>query len=80
MRPGTYVMLRWCADRWAVVGHCQHQEWPTLDRELDPSGWMMSDVEAMKPVSVSVDTEGLEATTVVTVRMLVSSVKVNKPF
>lgn len=70
-------MLRWCADSWAVAGSCQHHKVHALDRAEGPSGWMMSCAEGANQSSASADTEGLDLTIVVTMRMLVSSVKVD---
>ncbi len=77
MIAGAWLMLRWCVDSWAVAGSCQHHKMQLLDRAVDPSGWMMSHAQAANQSSPSAATEGMDLTTVATMRMLVSSVKVN---
>ena len=75
--PGAWLMLTWSVDSWAVAGSCQHHKTHALDRAEGPSGWMMSCAQAANQSSASAATEGLDLTTVLTVRTLVLSVKVN---
>lgn len=45
---GIFEMLLWPAGSWAVVVPWPPQGVPSLERELDPSSWMISDVEEMR--------------------------------
>lgn len=48
MMPGTFAMLLWPAGSWAVGVPWPPQGVPSLERGLDPSSWMISDVEEMR--------------------------------
>lgn len=74
---GVLSMRRSFVDSLAVAGSCQHHQMHVLDRAEGPSGWTTSHAQAANQSSPSAAIEGLDLTTVVTVRMLVSSVKVN---
>lgn len=45
---GIFEMLLWPAGSWAVGVPWPPQGVPSLERELDPSSWMISDVEEMR--------------------------------
>lgn len=76
MTPGIWLMLRWCVDSSAAAGSCRHRLKHVLDRAAGPSGWTTLRAQAESQSSVNADTKALDPTTVVTMRMLVSSVKV----
>lgn len=45
---GTFGMLLWPAGSWAVGARWPPQGAPSLGRGLDPSSWMISDVEGTR--------------------------------
>lgn len=77
MMPGTHLMPRWCVDSWAVAESSQRHTVHVLDQAEGPSGWMMSGAQAANQDSANAATGESDHMTVVTARMLVSSVKVN---
>lgn len=68
--PGIFAMLLWPARSWAVGVPWPPQGAPSLERGLDPSSWMISDVEEMRQPCDSVLRGPGVSTTVTTGRML----------
>ncbi|KAM7390920.1 hypothetical protein PAMA_008901 [Pampus argenteus] len=64
-----------CDDDWDMTDAQVHHTVPALDRAVGLFGWMTSCAQATNHSSVNADTEGLDPTTVATMRMLVWSVK-----
>ena len=77
MTSGTCRMPRWCADSWAVAAPSLLLHVPASARAAGTSGWTMSGVRGQSPPWQSAAIRASDHTTVDTMKMTGSSVRVS---